>query len=85
MVQLAIRIWNGNSRCTSYFNPQKDYDAIYDFAVERLGWCHEWAEELASWADLAMVGSEFYTSQTKSAIFYVERKCEIFLTEEDEE
>ena len=73
MIQLAIRKGlNGGHSVTHYFNPQKDYDAIYDFLTERLGWSHEEAEEVASWAEVAYREEEYYPNEPDVEIFFVE-------------
>lgn len=73
MIELAIRqeLYGGHS-VTHYFNPQKDYDAIYDFLTERLGWSHEEAEEVASWAEVAYYEEEYDTDHPNVEIYFVE-------------
>ena len=61
MVELVICVAHDRGTTTHYYNPQKDYDYIYDFLTERLGWSHEEAEEVASWAELGPAGTEYET------------------------
>lgn len=68
MIELAIRTGN----VTHYFNPQKDYDRIYDFLTDRLGWSYEAAEEVASWAEVAYYEEEYDTDDPDVEIFFVE-------------
>ena len=37
-----------------------DFYGIYDYMIS-CGRCHEEAEDIASWADLAAIGDEYYT------------------------
>lgn len=37
-----------------------DYDTIY-FALINMGYDHESAEDVASWAELASIGDEYFT------------------------
>ena len=69
MIDLAIRVGN----VTHYFDPQRDYHRIYDFLTDRLGWSHEAAEEVASWAEDAYFEEEYDTGDPDVTIFFVMR------------
>lgn len=71
MIELAIRrsLYGGHS-ITHYFNPQNEYDAIHDFLTDRLGWSHEAAEEVASWAEVACCEEEYDTGDPDIEIFF---------------
>ena len=69
MIELAIRTGN----VTHYFNPQRDYDEIYDFLTERLGWSHEDADDAASWTEVAYYEEEYNTGDPDVEIFFVEQ------------
>lgn len=68
MIQLAIRIGN----VTYYFDPQEDYDCIYDCLTNMAGWSHEDAESAASWAEMAYYEEEYETDDPNVDIYFVE-------------
>ena len=69
MVELAIRV----DGVTHYFDPQSEYDRIYNFLTERLDWSHEAAEDVASWAEVAYFEEEYGTGDPDVEIFFVMR------------
>lgn len=68
MIRLAIRV----GRATYYFDPQEDYDRIYDCLTEMAGWCHEDAENAASWAEVAYYEDVYETGDADVEIYFVE-------------
>ena len=68
MIKLAIRI----GCATYYFDPQEDYDRIYDYLTDMAGWSHEDAESAASWAELAYYEEEYETDDPNVEIYFVE-------------
>lgn len=68
MTKLAIRVGD----TTHYYDPQKDYDRIYDCLTEAAGWSHIEAEEAASWAEMAYYEDEYETDDPNVEIYFIE-------------
>lgn len=74
MISLAIVRYraSGFSMCTI---PVNEHDEIYDF-LTGIGYAHEAAADIASWAELASVGEHYGDPHENERIWIIEEDAE---------